>query len=72
MFFLQAFTSHKDKDKTIVDFKISMIEDHQRNTATQEEILKKFELTTTLSTTNMYLFGADGAIKKYDTPEQSK
>ncbi|PWA52767.1 DNA topoisomerase 2 [Artemisia annua] len=66
--FIKAYTAHKDK--TIVDFKISMIEDRQRNTATQEEILKKFKLTTTLSTTNMYLFGADGAIKKYETPEQ--
>ncbi|PWA88766.1 topoisomerase II [Artemisia annua] len=67
MLFLQAYTAHKDK--TIVDFKISMSED-QMNTAKKEGISKKFKLTTTLSTANMYLFDVGGAIKKYDTPEQ--
>ncbi|GJW01568.1 DNA topoisomerase 2 [Tanacetum coccineum] len=46
-----------------------MTED-QMNTARQEGFLKKFKLTTTLSTSNMHLFDANGVIKKYDTPEQ--
>ena len=44
----------------------------QMNKARQEGLLKKFKLTTTLSTSNMHLFDANGVIKKYDTPEQSK
>ncbi|GKC16976.1 hypothetical protein Tco_1013758, partial [Tanacetum coccineum] len=43
-----------------------MTED-QMNTARQEGFLKKFKLTTTLSTSNMHLFDANGVIKKYDT-----
>jgi DNA topoisomerase-2 len=39
--------------------------------ATQEGLLKKFKLTTTISTTNMHLFDSKGVIKKYDNPEQS-
>ena len=38
---------------------------------TQEGLLKKFKLTTTISTTNMHLFDLRGVIKKYDNPEQS-
>ncbi|CAJ1958909.1 unnamed protein product [Sphenostylis stenocarpa] len=36
----------------------------------QEGLLKKFKLTTSLSTNNMHLFDAEGRIKKYDTPEE--
>mgnify|MGYP001092062392 CR=1 FL=1 len=32
-------------------------------------LLKKMKLASRLSTRNMYLFGADGAIKKFHTPE---
>ena len=38
---------------------------------TQEGLLKKFKLTTTISITNMHLFDPRGMIKKYDNPEQS-
>lgn len=38
----------------------------------QEGLLKKFKLTTTISTSNMHLFDAEGKIKKYENPEQSK
>ena len=38
---------------------------------TQEGLLKKFKLTTTISTTNMQLFDPRGVIKKCDNPEQS-
>nr|POE44648.1 isoform 3 of dead-box atp-dependent rna helicase 15 [Quercus suber] len=37
---------------------------------TEEGLLKKFKLTTTISTTNMHLFDPRGMIKKYDNPEQ--
>lgn len=40
--------------------------------AKQEGLLKKFKLTTTISTSNMHLFDSKGVIKKYDTPEQSR
>lgn len=40
--------------------------------ARQEGLLKKLKLTTSISTSNMHLFDANGAIKKYDNPEQSK
>ncbi|CAL5420288.1 unnamed protein product [Camellia sinensis] len=38
--------------------------------AKQEGLLKKFKLTTTISTSNMHLFDPKGVIKKYETPEQ--
>ncbi|MFS8022247.1 putative DNA topoisomerase (ATP-hydrolyzing) [Helianthus anomalus] len=41
------------------------------NKAKEEGLLKKFKLTTTLSTSNMDLLDANGVIKKYDTPEQT-
>ncbi|GJT94580.1 DNA topoisomerase 2 isoform X2 [Tanacetum coccineum] len=75
--FLEAAEDGKDiwyyyttqyRDET-VHFEITMTED-QMNRARQEGFLKKFKLTTTLSTTNMRLFDANGVIKKYDTPEQ--
>ncbi|GJX52321.1 DNA topoisomerase 2-like protein [Tanacetum coccineum] len=65
LFFLKDYTAHNDD--TIVHFKIIMTED-QMKTARQEGFLKKFKLTTTLSTSNMHLFEANGVIKKYDTP----
>nr|GEV89936.1 DNA topoisomerase 2 isoform X2 [Tanacetum cinerariifolium] len=65
--FIKDYTAHNDD--TTVHFEIIMTED-QMNTARQEGFLKKFKLTTTLSTSNMHLFDANGVIKKYDTPEQ--
>ena len=38
---------------------------------TQEGLLKKFKLTSTISTTNMHLFDPRGVISKYDNPDQS-
>ena len=38
---------------------------------TQEGLLKKFKLTTTIITTKMHLFDPRGVIKKYDNLEQS-
>jgi len=37
----------------------------------QEELFKKFKLTSIVSTSNMHLFDAEGKTKKYNTPEQS-
>nr|GEX56553.1 DNA topoisomerase 2 [Tanacetum cinerariifolium] len=65
--YVKAYTAHYD-NKTVY-FEIFMTQE-QMNTAEQEGILKKFKLTSTLSTTNMHLFDANGVIKKYDTPEQ--
>lgn len=42
------------------------------NLALQEGLEKRFKLTTSISTTNMHLFDANGVIKKYDTPEKSE
>ena len=38
---------------------------------TQEGLLKKFKLTSTISTTNMHLFDPRGMINKYDNLDQS-
>ena len=38
---------------------------------TQEGLLKKFKLTSTISTTNMHLFDPRGVKNKYDNSEQS-
>lgn len=40
--------------------------------AKQEGLMKKFKLTTSISTSNMHLFDPRGVIKKYDNPEQSE
>ena len=37
----------------------------------QEGLLKKFKLTSSISTNNMHLFDTEGKIKKYENPEQS-
>ncbi|GJX04542.1 DNA topoisomerase 2 [Tanacetum coccineum] len=77
--FLEEAFSRKDikayKDRnctpTSVDFEITMTKD-QMNRAREEEggLLNKFNLTTTLSTDNMYLFDKNAELKKYDTPQQ--
>nr|XP_043611251.1 DNA topoisomerase 2 [Erigeron canadensis] len=65
--FIEEYMAHNDD--TTVHFEVIMTAD-QMNKAKQEGLLKKFKLTTTLSTSNMHLFDANGVIKKYDTPEQ--
>ncbi|KAL8262386.1 hypothetical protein R6Q59_023735 [Mikania micrantha] len=65
--FIEEYMAHNDD--TTVNFEVIMTAD-QMNQAKQEGLLKKFKLTTTLSTSNMHLFDANGVIKKYDTPEQ--
>ncbi|KAL2461238.1 DNA topoisomerase 2 [Abeliophyllum distichum] len=52
-----------------VNFEIDLSEENMR-IAMQEGLLKKFKLTTTISTSNMHLFDSKGVIKKYDTPEK--
>ncbi|CAL5380329.1 unnamed protein product [Camellia sinensis] len=53
---------------TTVHFEVIMSENLIM--AKQEGSLKKFKLTTTISTSNMHLFDPKGVIKKYETPEQ--
>ena len=65
---LQGFTQHSDH--VAVDFLVHLPEENLM-AAKQEGLLKKFKLTTSISTNNMHLFDAKGVIKKYDTPEQS-
>ncbi|CAA3012625.1 DNA topoisomerase 2 [Olea europaea subsp. europaea] len=52
-----------------VNFEIDLSEENMM-IAKQEGLLKKFKLTTTISTSNMHLFDSKGVIKKYDTPEK--
>ena len=42
------------------------------NIAKQEGLEKKFNLITTIGTSNMHLSDSDGEIQKYDTPEDSE
>ncbi|GJY22388.1 DNA topoisomerase 2 [Tanacetum coccineum] len=55
--FIKAYTACNDAEN--VHFEITMTED-QMNTAKKEGLWKKFKLTTTLSTANMYLFDEYG------------
>lgn len=57
-------------DDVTVDFEIFLTRENLVR-AKQEGLLKKFKLTTSISTSNMHLFDPKGVIKKYDTPEQS-
>jgi DNA topoisomerase-2 len=54
-----------------VDFEVTLSEENM-NIAKQEGLVKKFKLTPTLAITNMHLFGPDGKIRKYETPEESR
>ncbi|KAK8484332.1 hypothetical protein V6N11_047370 [Hibiscus sabdariffa] len=65
--FIKEFKQFSD-DKT-VDFEIIMTKDNMM-LAKQEGLLKKFKLTTTVSTSNMHVFDSKGVIRKYDTPEE--
>ena len=66
--FLQDYREHNDD--TTVHFEVILSEENLIM-AKQEGLLKKFKLTTTISTSNMHLFDQNGVIKKYDTPEES-
>lgn len=55
-----------------VDILVYLSDTHQNLIeASEEDLCKKFKLTTSISTSNMHLFDPKGEIKKYDTPEQS-
>ena len=57
-------------DDAIVDIEVRM-KAEKVPAIMQEGLFKKFRLTSTISTSNMHLFDAEGKIKKFDTPEQS-
>lgn len=65
---MQDYKEHNDD--TTVHFEVILSEENLAM-AKQEGLLKKFKLTSTISTSNMHLFDPKGVIKKYDTPEQS-
>ncbi|XP_058073689.1 DNA topoisomerase 2-like isoform X2 [Magnolia sinica] len=80
--FLESMMSGTDKIKdpfikdyrqnsgvTTVHFEVVLSEENM-NIAKQEGLMKRFKMTTSISTTNMHLFDARGVIKKYDCPEQ--
>ena len=54
---------------TKVHLEVSFSEENMK-ISLQEGLLRKFKLTTTISTNNMYLFGSKGINHKYETPEQ--
>ncbi|GAV86071.1 DNA_gyraseB domain-containing protein/DNA_topoisoIV domain-containing protein/Toprim domain-containing protein/HATPase_c domain-containing protein [Cephalotus follicularis] len=64
---IQGFRQYSDIAN--VEFLISLSEEKLEE-AKREGLLKKFKLTSSISTNNMHLFGSNGVIKKYDTPEQ--
>ncbi|KAH6759755.1 topoisomerase II [Perilla frutescens var. frutescens] len=65
--FIEEFRDNSGGE--IVHFLVSMSEE-RLPAVRQEGVLKKFRLTTSISTTNMHLFDSKGVIKKYDSPEQ--
>ncbi|XP_027113751.1 DNA topoisomerase 2 [Coffea eugenioides] len=65
--FIKEFRDHTDD--TTVYLEIIMSEENLLM-AKHEGLLKKFKLTTTISTSNMHLFDSQGIIKKFDNPEQ--
>ena len=67
-FLLQEFRDHTDDTTVYLDIIMS---EENLLMAKQEGLLKKFKLTTTISTSNMHLFDSQGIIKKFDNPEQS-
>lgn len=64
----QDYREHND-DET-VHFDVTLTEENM-NIAIKEGLEKKFNLTTTIATTNMHLLDSKGVVKKYDNPEQS-
>ncbi|XP_062220005.1 DNA topoisomerase 2-like [Phragmites australis] len=65
--FIEDFTMQGDNEDVYFEVKLS---EANMNIAKEEGLTKKFKLTTTIGTTNMHLFDADGKIQKYDNPEQ--
>ncbi|OWM78385.1 DNA topoisomerase 2 [Punica granatum] len=65
--FIKEFKQYSDDIS--VHFEVALSEENMI-IAKQEGLMKKFKLTSTISTSNMHLFDAKGIIKKYDTPEQ--
>ncbi|CAM8927292.1 unnamed protein product [Rhodiola kirilowii] len=63
--FIEDIREHSDDAS--VHFEVILSEENMKM-ALQEGLIKKFKLTTNLSTSNMHLFDANGVIKKYGTP----
>ncbi|XP_010463992.1 PREDICTED: DNA topoisomerase 2-like isoform X2 [Camelina sativa] len=56
-------------DTSSVSFVLKLSEENMLE-AREEGFLEKFKLTTTISTSNMYLFDKEGVLQKYESPEQ--
>lgn len=65
--FVQEYTVNVDTDS--VDILVTLGEDNMKK-AIEENILKKFNLISTVSTRNMNLFDADGELTNYNSPDQ--
>ncbi|KAK9683011.1 hypothetical protein RND81_10G112500 [Saponaria officinalis] len=65
--FIKDFSNLSTNDTVFFNVVLSK---RNYNLALQEGLMKKFKLTTTLSTSNMHLFDEDNKIVKYDSPEQ--
>ena len=68
IFFLQDFRQNGDDATVNIEVRMKL---EKIVGIMQEGLLKKFKLTSSISTNNMHLFDAEGKIKKYDNPEQS-
>lgn len=68
LYCLQDLWDYSTNDTVHFEFILSRT---NYNLAKQEGLLKRFKLTSTLSTSNMHLFDEDNKIVKYDCPEQS-
>ncbi|XP_057989505.1 DNA topoisomerase 2 [Hevea brasiliensis] len=65
--FIKDFKKYGD-DETVC-FEVLLSEEKMKE-AKDEGLLKKFKLTTSISTNNMHLFDQKGMIKKYGSPEE--
>ena len=65
---LQDF--RQNGDDAIVDIEVRLKQE-KLSMVMEEGLMKKFKLTSSISTSNMHLFDSEGKIKKYDNPEQS-
>jgi len=65
--FIKGYKEHHTD--TTVHFEIELTEKNM-SSAIEYGLAKKFQMTKTLSTTNMHLFNSQGLIQKYDSPEE--
>ena len=57
---------------TTVHFELQLSPEGLRECESDGGLVKKFKLTSSVSTSNMHLFDEEGRITKYESPEQSE